>query len=76
VKRLREGHATEADALAAAQAEWQRVQRGAATFELTLALGVPELGPRTPVRVRGSTEKDIKARWQETAAANTLTMGR
>ncbi len=27
-ERLREGHATEADARAAAEAEWQRIQRG------------------------------------------------
>lgn len=52
-KRLRDTYASEADALAAAKAEWQRIQRGAATLELTLALGRPELIPQTPVRVAG-----------------------
>lgn len=52
-KRLRDTYANEQDALAAAKAEWQRIQRGAATLELTLALGRPELMPQTPVRVTG-----------------------
>ncbi|QIL80805.1 phage late control D family protein [Diaphorobacter sp. HDW4A] len=53
VKRLRDTYATEADALAAAQAEQARLARGAATFELTLAVGQPALMVQTPVRVRG-----------------------
>ena len=53
VKRLRDTYATEADALAAAQAEQARIARGQATFELTLAVGQPSLMVQTPVRVRG-----------------------
>lgn len=52
-KRLRDTYANEADALAGAKAEWQRIQRGAATMELTLARGRPELAPQTPVKVAG-----------------------
>ncbi|SDP85808.1 Phage late control gene D protein (GPD) [Rhodoferax sp. OV413] len=52
-KRLKESHASEADAHAAAQAEWGRIQRGAATFELTLALGLPQIAPQTPEQVNG-----------------------
>ncbi|MDH0866466.1 phage late control D family protein [Mitsuaria sp. GD03876] len=52
-KRLRDTYANQADALAGAKAEWQRIQRGAATLELTLARGRPELGPQTPVTVVG-----------------------
>ncbi|WP_377153640.1 phage late control D family protein [Roseateles sp. UC29_93] len=52
-KRLRDTYANQADALAGAKAEWQRIQRGAATLELTLARGRPELGPQTPVTVAG-----------------------
>ncbi len=52
-KRLREGHATEADARAAAEAEWQRIQRGAATFELTLAVGLPSADAQSPLNVHG-----------------------
>lgn len=52
-KRLREGHANEADARAAAEAEWQRLQRGAATFSLTLATGLPAADAQTPLQVAG-----------------------
>jgi phage protein D len=58
-KRLRTTYATEADARAAAVAEWQRIQRGAATLELSLALGNPALMPQSPVTVVGfKTEID------------------
>lgn len=62
-KRLKEGHATEADARAAAEAEWKRIQRGAATFELSLALGRPEIGPQTPVRVNGFKQEIDNSDW-------------
>ncbi|MDF3821697.1 phage late control D family protein [Leptospira sp. 96542] len=44
---------TETAAREAAQAEWNRIQRGMATLTLTLAEGLPLLGPQTPVRVQG-----------------------
>lgn len=53
LKTLRDSYATEADAMAAAQAEMGRVQRGAATLEITLAIGQPALMVQTPVNVRG-----------------------
>lgn len=53
VKVLKQTHATEADALASARAEWQRVQRGTATLSLTLAQGNALLVPQSPVTVRG-----------------------
>jgi len=52
-KRLRDTFASEPDALAAAQAEWQRIQRGAATLDLTLARGAPQIGPQMPVQFVG-----------------------
>lgn len=52
-KKLKDTYATEADALAAAKAELQRVERGKATLELTLALGRPELAPQTEVQAIG-----------------------
>ncbi|AMP13448.1 phage late control D family protein [Collimonas pratensis] len=58
-KRLRTTYANEADARTAAVAEWQRIQRGAATLELSLALGNPALMPQSPVTVAGfKTEID------------------
>jgi len=52
-KRLRTTYASEADARTAAVAEWGRIQRGLATFELSLALGNPALIPQSPVIVSG-----------------------
>ncbi|GEK74224.1 MULTISPECIES: phage late control D family protein [Halomonas] len=52
-KRLRPTYATQDDALAAAQSEWQRLQRGGASFTLDLAEGRPELYPETPVIANG-----------------------
>lgn len=53
LKTLRDSYATEADARAAAQAELGRIERGAATLEITLAIGQPALMVQTPVNVRG-----------------------
>ena len=52
-KRLRTTFGTEADARTAAIAEWQRIERGLATFEMQLALGDPRVMPQSPVAVRG-----------------------
>jgi len=52
-KRLRTTYASEVDARTAAVAEWQRIQRGLATFELSLAVGNPALMPQSPVNVSG-----------------------
>lgn len=58
-KRLRTTYASEANARIAAVAEWGRIQRGLATFELSLALGNPALMPQSPVAVMGfKTEID------------------
>ena len=53
LKTLRDSYATEADAMAAAQAELGRIERGAATLEITLAVGQPALMVQTPVNVHG-----------------------
>ena len=53
LKTLRDSYATQADARAAAQAELGRIERGAATLEITLAIGQPALMVQTPVNVRG-----------------------
>ncbi|MGO4660195.1 contractile injection system protein, VgrG/Pvc8 family, partial [Ensifer sp. 2YAB10] len=53
VKVLRHTYATKANAERAARAEWARMQRGVATFTLTLARGRPDLFPELPAVVRG-----------------------
>ncbi len=52
-KRLRETFASEQAAREAAEAEWQRLQRGVGSLSLTLAWGRPDLYPEQPCRVRG-----------------------
>jgi len=74
-KRLREGHANEADARAAAEAEWQRVQRGAATFELTLATGVATLDAQAPLAVSGFKPEIDGTDWLVTKVTHTIADG-
>ncbi|MDD2978237.1 phage late control D family protein [Aquabacterium sp.] len=74
-KRLRESYANEADALAAAKAEWQRIQRGAATLELTMAIGRPELQPQTPVTVSGFKAQIDGTGWLTVKVTHSLSDG-
>ena len=53
LKTLRDSYANEDTAKAAAEAELGRIGRGAATLEITLAIGQPALMVQTPVNVRG-----------------------
>lgn len=62
-KVMKETFATEADALHAVKAEWQRIQRGLATMSLTLALGNPLLMPQNPVAVRGFKDRIDGTGW-------------
>lgn len=62
-KRLRPIYASEEDAFAAAKGEWQRLQRGAAEFGLSLADGRPDIYPETPVTLRGWKRGIDDTRW-------------
>ncbi len=46
-------YATKAAAMRAAQAKWDKLQRGVAEFSMTLAMGRADLFPETPVKVSG-----------------------
>lgn len=46
-------YATKTQAMRAAQAKWDRIQRGVAEFSITLATGRADLFPETPVAVKG-----------------------
>ena len=52
-KRLRPTYATEDDALAAAQSEWQRLKRGGAEFSLDLADGRADFLPESLLAMSG-----------------------
>lgn len=62
-KELRHTYASKTNALRAARAEWQRIQRGVATFSWTLARGVPELFPEVPATVRGFKSQIDATEW-------------
>ncbi|MGV4406831.1 phage late control D family protein [Citrobacter freundii] len=46
-------YATKAQAMRAAQAKWDKIQRGVAEFSITLVTGRADLFPETPVAVKG-----------------------
>lgn len=71
-KTLKDTHATEADALQAAQAEWQRIQRGTATLSLSLAMARPDLVPQSPVTVRGFKPAIDSAAWRVVRVSSSL----
>lgn len=52
-KRLRKTYSSEKAAREAADSEWRRSARGAATLNYTLALGRPDLYPERRIRVSG-----------------------
>ena len=52
-KVLKETYTSEAEALRAAKSEWQRIQRGRCSLDMTLAYGRPELLPESPIRLEG-----------------------
>ena len=74
-KRLRTTFASEADARTAAAAEWQRIQRGICTFEMTLALGNPALIPQSPVKVSGFKPQIDDTDWLTVKVTHTISDG-
>lgn len=72
-KALRPTYATREDAIAAATAEWQRIQRGGARCTLELAEGRPQLYPETPARLRGWKAEIDATPWLITKVAHSLT---
>jgi phage protein D len=63
MKVLPETYATEADARAAATAEFNRTKRSQATMDYTLALGRPDLYPEIPVYLNGFKPEIDAASW-------------
>lgn len=74
-KTLRATFASQADAMAAARAEWLRVQRGIYSFEITLAYGRADLTPQRPAAVAGYKPQIDATPWMITAVRHTLEGG-
>lgn len=72
VKVLRHVYANKTNALRAARAEWERLQRGVAEFEITLAVGRPELYPEQPARVSGYKPEIDAAAWTLTQVTHDI----
>lgn len=71
-KRLRETFNTQAEAREQANAEWKRIQRGAATLSYTLALGRADLYPEQRVRVEGFKPEIDGTGWLIAKATHTV----
>ncbi|AAZ72619.1 bacteriophage late control gene D protein [Burkholderia pseudomallei] len=72
VKVLPEDYATEAEARAAAQAEFKRMQRSQATMSYTLARGRAELFPEMPVTVSGFKPEIDETPWLVKKTTHTI----
>lgn len=73
VKYLRHVYANEGNAKRAARAEWERLQRGVAEFEINQAIGRPELYPEQPATVSGFKPDIDVAPWLLTQVVHDLT---
>ena len=72
-KTLRHTYASKDNAMRAAYAEWARIQRGVATFSLTLAEGRSELMPELPASVTGFKPQIDAIAWTLTKVMHSLT---
>lgn len=72
VKTLRHVYASRTNALRAARAEWRRLQRGVATFSITLALGRADLFPELPATVEGFKREIDGTEWIVSKASHSI----
>ena len=73
VKVLRHIYTSERRAANGARAAWEKLQRGVADFQITLAMGRPELYPEQPTTVRGFKPQIDEAAWLLTQVVHDLT---
>ena len=62
-KNLKNTYASKEEAEEAAKAEWLRIQRGEYKFNMTLAIGHPDLIPQSPVTVSGYKKLINETKW-------------
>lgn len=65
-------YANKSNAERAAKEHWSRIQRGVASFSITLTMGREELFPEQPVRVSGFKPVIDTADWIITTVTNTI----
>lgn len=71
-RRLKTVYASKAEADRAAQAEWQRTQRGAADLTVTLAEGRPDIHPECRIRFTGLKPQIDAATWLARQVTHTM----
>ncbi|OKP03940.1 phage late control D family protein [Xenorhabdus eapokensis] len=69
---LKHTYANRSNAERAAKAEWQKIQRGVASFSIQLAKGQPELFPEMKIKVSGFKPEIDKAEWTLVTVTHTL----
>lgn len=67
--------ASKAQAMRAAQAKWDKFQRGVAEFSISLAMGRAQLYPETPVRGMGFKRVIDEQSWIITKVTHSLSNG-
>ena len=72
VKHLRTTYTSEADALAAAQSEWQRIRRGLATMRFQTAWGLPDLSVQHQVEFPDFKAPINEIRWLVKTARHSI----
>ncbi|MEZ2744293.1 phage late control D family protein [Halopseudomonas bauzanensis] len=72
IKTLRHVYTDQQSALQAARAEWQRLQRGAATLSYTLALGRPDLMPEMTYSLTGIKQEITDTVWLAKTVTHSL----
>ena len=65
-------YASKAQAMRAAQAKWDKLQRGVAEFSISLAMGRADLYPETPVTVSGFKRVIDEQAWTITKVMHSL----
>jgi phage protein D len=65
-------YASKAQAMRAAAAKWDKLQRGVAEFSITLALGRADLYPETPIAVKGFKRVIDEQAWIITKVVHSL----
>ncbi|WP_032092081.1 phage late control D family protein [Necropsobacter rosorum] len=72
IKTLRHTYATEASAINAAKSAFDKLKRGVASFSITLAYGIPDLMPETPVQLSGFKQEIDRSDWLITKVLHSI----
>ncbi|SMB82380.1 hypothetical protein SAMN05660772_02086 [Pasteurella testudinis DSM 23072] len=72
MKTLRHSYKTEAEAMNAAKAAYDKLKRGVASFALTLAVGNPELMPELPAILNGFKPQIDSTKWIVTKVTHSI----